>query len=127
MKWRAHRHREKGQHYCKDARSAVVGGQSARPSAHAPLEKEHQAGTSVERQRTTEGGTAQGCILRCDIGWLGGIVVCMDHRGVFFPATARSIVLGCMFRSNFCRTCFASSRALTGSLATSCCSTKGSN
>ena len=43
------------------------------------------------------------------------------HRGVFFPATARSIVLGWMLRSNFCRTSLASSRARTGSPATSCC------
>jgi len=47
--------------------------------------------------------------------FVGSTVGRESHLGVFLKPTARSIVLGCTGRLNFCRISFASSRARMGS------------
>src|SRR5487761_2714632 len=101
------------------------GGRRSRPAPHAHMEKEHKPGTGFGRQSIAEGGRTQSFVVRSD-GRVDRSALWVGHREVFFPATARSIVLGCIGRANLCRTSFANSRARTGWPATSCCWTNAS-
>lgn len=95
------------------------------PSPHASSKKEREADSRLEGQPPTESGRSQRLILLGDSrrrrlfdGDAGA------HRGVFFPPSARSIVLGWTSTENASRTIFASSRARMGSPWTCCFSTK---
>jgi hypothetical protein len=101
--------------------TAVPGWRPSSPSrrfAHWPRSvKKQQPGTSFGRQSVTEDRPAQSFILRYEPWMTPRTVLGVAHRGVSFSGDRDRP--GVMLRSNFCRISFASSRARTGSPATS--------